>query len=86
MADPSRRNDARPTASELLRDAVRLNYLGEEEFVLFERLRRERNPYAHPRGALHRTTVIGRSVEAGTDPEFLLEEDAWASLEALVAS
>lgn len=84
MADPARSPNDRPTMAALLRDARDSGILNEEDFRLFERLRRNRNPYAHPRGILEPETPLSRGLAANQELETLMEDDAWSALQALV--
>ena len=84
MADPARSPSDRPTMAALLRDAREAGVLNEEDFRLFERLRRSRNPYAHPRGIFEPETPLSRGLAANQDLETLMEDDAWSALQALV--
>lgn len=68
----------------LLREAHTAGYLDESEFQLFDRLRRQRNPYAHPRSLTDETSLIQRAVSSDTPLDDLVTDDARQAVTALL--
>lgn len=69
---------------ELLALAHRHDLLSGDEFELFDRLRRERNPHAHPRAIDEPTALLRRAMDSGIHPDDLIKRDAENALNALV--
>ena len=59
--------------AEALSRARDRDLLSEDEFDVFDRLRRERNPYAHPRPIMHESAVLRRAVAGDMNPEERLD-------------
>lgn len=76
----------RPAASyaDLLLQAWEQKWLSDYEYRLFDRLRRQRNPYAHHRTINHRQNLDRRAMDTGGTPTALLQEDARAAVLALL--
>ncbi|MEE9257374.1 MAG: hypothetical protein V3V56_09435, partial [bacterium] len=53
----------RATFDSLLREARDERYLSDDEFVLFDRLRTLRNPYAHPRAPTSKDALMVRAMD-----------------------
>jgi hypothetical protein len=68
----------------MLVEARDARILTQDEHELFDRLRRGRNPYAHPRSIQHPTALMRRAIDTRTPPEDFLEADALDALLALV--
>ena len=69
----------------MLTEARDSRILTEDEYALFDRLRRGRNPYAHPRSLEDPTALLRRArFDTHTPPDDLLEADALEALLALV--
>ena len=83
LSDPSRNPAHSPKLSKLLRDARAQGVLSDDEYELFDRLRRQRNPYAHHRAVLDPETLGMRSLGLDRHPDEVLEDDAWSALQAL---
>lgn len=81
---PDRSADGRPVFAELLQSSRAAGLLTEGEFLLFDDLRRRRNPYAHARGINDRAGLLRRSMTSGKHPDEIIDTDAWSALQALV--
>ncbi|HWK26349.1 MAG TPA: hypothetical protein VNS09_07305 [Solirubrobacter sp.] len=68
----------------MLKEAREAQILTADEYELFDRLRKERNPYAHPRGIDDPMSLLRRAMTTGQDPEGLLQKDAREALTAVV--
>jgi hypothetical protein len=75
-------HNRRWSSSEILRMAAKERLISEEEWRLFDRLRRIRNPYVHPRAPLSEGTIEARSEDGG--PYTLMEADSTLAIKALL--
>ena len=75
---------ARLRYQRMLAEARDTRFLTQDEYELFDRLRRGRNPYAHPRSLEDPTALMRRAIDTHTPPEDLMEADALEALLALV--
>lgn len=73
------------TFERLLLEARSEHFLSNEEFELFNRLRKVRNPYAHARPPLTRGTLERRALEEDSDVDVIVEEDAEMAIKALLS-
>lgn len=79
------RDDLVTTSYRRMLEAARdLNDISSDEYTLFDRLRDERNPYAHPRLFEDSSNLVRRAIERGADPDSIIESDAIEALFALV--
>jgi HEPN domain-containing protein len=79
------RNDLdRASFSDLLREAKNQQFLSDEEYALFDRLRDLRNPYAHPRAPAGRGSLLRRAIDTDTPVEDLMAGDAELAITALL--
>jgi hypothetical protein len=58
--------------------------LTQAEFEIFDRLRRNRNPYAHPRGPDHSRHPVRRAISAGMPTDLQLADDAREAVSAMM--
>jgi hypothetical protein len=68
----------------LLRQAHTVSALTDPEFELFDRLRTQRNPYAHPRPLADKASLLQRAVSSGTAVDDILMDDARQAVTALI--
>jgi hypothetical protein len=73
----------RATFSVLLREAVALGWLPQNEFEAFDRARNRRNPISHFRRPLHEETFEYRSAAQREIPYSIVEEDARHVMQAV---
>lgn len=66
----------RAGGADLLREALGSGWLSQEEFELFDNVRRLRNPIVHFRRPVAPETLMHRAVVAGSHPEEIVESDA----------
>lgn len=79
-----RDNLERVSFEKLLVEARDNSLLSSSEFELFERLRRLRNPYVHPRRPVASGSPMRRAVEADSPFDDLVVEDARLAITALL--
>ncbi len=58
--------------------------MSEEEFTLFDRLRKIRNPYAHPRSPTSKGSLLRRAIASDTPVEDVVVHDAELAIRALL--
>ncbi len=75
----------RAGGADLLRQALQTGSISQDEFLLFERMRRLRNPLVHFRRPLAKDTVEARAVASDCHPDTILESDAREILLGLLA-
>lgn len=75
----------RATYRELLSEARRAGLLDLDEFGLFDRLRKERNPYAHPRSLDDDGSLVHRAIDSDISLDELIVDDARRAMLALMA-
>jgi hypothetical protein len=68
----------------LLSEAKAQGFLSEGEYELFERLRRFRNPYAHPRSLDDESAIIKRAETSRTSIDVIPTDDARQAIAALL--
>ena len=68
----------------LLHEARVEQFLSEDEFELFDRLRMLRNPYAHPRTLDDKESMLRRAIRMDTPFEDLVAQDAELAIVALL--
>jgi hypothetical protein len=79
----SGRNDLeRARLSDLLKEAKEKGLISEQEFIVFDKVRKLRNPLTHFRKPSDRENVEYRALEKDAHPYDLLEEDAKMALKA----
>jgi len=77
------RNDLeRKGLADLLKEAKEKGLISEQEFIVFDKVRKIRNPLTHFRKPADRKNIEYRVVEHDKNYNELLEEDAKAALEA----
>lgn len=74
----------RATFERLLKEAQAERFLSDAEFDLFDRLRRLRNPYAHPRAPTSKGAQMRRAIDSDASAESILVEDARLAITALL--
>ncbi len=79
------RNDLNRAAYQtLLEEAREQQFLSEDEFDLFDRLKALRNPYVHPRAPTAQGSVIRRAMDTDTPFEDMVVVDAELAITALL--
>lgn len=68
----------------LLQEARAERLLSDEEYHLFERVRKIRNPVAHPRSVTHEDSVFMRAVRSEQDYIEVLQQDARDAVTAIL--